>query len=177
MSTRLDGLSRVLRKEEQVRNIFCMRNAIILSAGLVGAVLTLAPALKADDIGATGIVKERRELMEINKDAAGALFGIVSGQADFDAAVVKSHAQAVAGTGGETMTAMFPEDSFIQPTEALPTIWENWDEFAALSDDLVTNAQALEAAADEGADAVQAAFSTLGETCNACHTKFRVPQD
>ncbi len=143
----------------------------------MGASLVFMPSpLSADDIGATGIVKERRDQMEINKNAAGLLFAMVSGRSDFDADIVKKQARAVAGTGGKAMTALFPEDSLIEPTEALPTIWENWDEFSSLADELVTRAQALESAADDGAEAVQAAFQALGGTCNSCHTKFRIPE-
>lgn len=160
-----------------MRHILQARSAGFLSAALIGASLVFTPSLlRADDIGATGIVKERRDQMEVNKNAAGILFAMVSGRSDFDADVVKKQARAVAGTGGEAMTSLFPEDSLIEPTEALPTIWENWDEFSSLADELVTRAGALESAADDGAEAAQAAFQALGDTCNSCHTKFRIPE-
>ena len=60
-------------------------------------------------------------------------------------------------------------------TEALPSIWENKDEFNALmkkaSDDMLKLAKAIDTA--EGLRAVQKEL--MWSNCSACHSRFRAP--
>ena len=60
-------------------------------------------------------------------------------------------------------------------TEALPSIWENKDEFNALmkkaSDDMVKLTKAIETASDLKAIQKELMWSN----CTACHSKFRAP--
>ena len=60
-------------------------------------------------------------------------------------------------------------------TEALPTIWENKDEFNALmkkaSDDMIKLAKAIDTAEDLRAPQKELMWSN----CSACHSKFRAP--
>ena len=60
-------------------------------------------------------------------------------------------------------------------TEALPTIWENKDEFNALmkkaSDDMIQLAKAIETAEDLRA----AQKELMWSNCSACHSRFRAP--
>ena len=60
-------------------------------------------------------------------------------------------------------------------TEALPSIWENKDEFNALmqkaSDDMIKLAKAIETAEDLRAVQKQ----LMWNNCSACHSKFRAP--
>ena len=60
-------------------------------------------------------------------------------------------------------------------TGALPSIWENKDEFNALmkkaSDDMIKLAKAIDTAED--LRAVQKDF--MWSNCSACHSKFRAP--
>ena len=60
-------------------------------------------------------------------------------------------------------------------TEALPTIWENKDEFNALmkkaSDDMIKLAKAIETAEDLRAVQKELMWSN----CTACHSRFRAP--
>ena len=60
-------------------------------------------------------------------------------------------------------------------TEALPSIWENKDEFNALmqkaSSDMIQLTKAIDTAEDLGA--IQKKL--MWNNCSACHTKFRAP--
>ena len=60
-------------------------------------------------------------------------------------------------------------------TEALPSIWENKDEFNALmqkaSDDMIKLAKAVDTAEDLRA----AQKELMWSNCSACHSKFRAP--
>ena len=60
-------------------------------------------------------------------------------------------------------------------TEALPTIWENKDEFNTLmqkaSDDMIKLTKAIETASDLRAIQKELMWSN----CTACHSRFRAP--
>ena len=60
-------------------------------------------------------------------------------------------------------------------TEALPTIWENKNEFNALmkkaSDDMIKLAKAIDTAEDLRA----AQKELMWSNCSACHSRFRAP--
>ena len=60
-------------------------------------------------------------------------------------------------------------------TEALPSIWENKDEFSALmqkaSEDMIKLAKAIETAEDLRAVQKELMWSN----CTACHSRFRAP--
>ena len=60
-------------------------------------------------------------------------------------------------------------------TEALPSIWENKDEFNALmqkaSDDMIKLAKAIDTAEDLRA----AQKELMWSNCTACHSRFRAP--
>ena len=60
-------------------------------------------------------------------------------------------------------------------TEALPSIWENKDEFNALmqkaSDDMIKLAKAIDTAEDLRATQKE----LMWNNCSACHSKFRAP--
>ncbi len=122
--------------------------------------------------GATGIVKERMDVMKSFGDSVKVMKDMLMGKASYDAAKIKEAARAMQEHAGEEMTAMFPEGSLDDHTEALPAIWEDWDRFSRLAGELRGKAAALEAAADDQA-AFAAAFKDLGDTCLSCHTKFR----
>jgi cytochrome c556 len=88
-------------------------------------------------------------------------------------------AEAVAGlntvlTNYTHMPDLFPEDSIVGESKALPAIWEKWDTFVAIIETGKTAAAAGIAAAEASdAAAYGAALQTLGGTCGACHQQFR----
>ena len=70
----------------------------------------------------------------------------------------------------------FPENTKVGfKTEALPSIWENKDEFNALmqkaSDDMIKLAKAIDTAEDLRAMQKELMWSN----CTACHSRFRAP--
>ncbi|MFC3227406.1 c-type cytochrome [Marinibaculum pumilum] len=69
---------------------------------------------------------------------------------------------------------LFPAGSGEGDTEALPTIWQDWDDFTAKAKANGDAAMVLAKAA-AGGDAAEAgaALKALGGTCGACHDKFR----
>jgi cytochrome c556 len=123
-------------------------NRKIIFATVVVAVASISVAGAFAHVGATGVVKERMELMGSIGDATKALSEMMKGSVEYDAAKVKSLAKTIEGHGGEAMTALFPKDSLDHPSEAVPAIWADWERFSEIADQLSAYAGALGKAAD-----------------------------
>ena len=100
--------------------------------------------------GATGVMKERMDAMGEMGDEMKRLAPMMRGQTEYDPDVVRSAADTMIGHAGTQMTELFPEGSNEKPSEALDAIWEDWEEFAALAEALLTTAEGMKLAADNG---------------------------
>jgi cytochrome c556 len=125
--------------------------------------------------GATGVVKERQDLMESQKDAMKVIGDMAKGKTPFDAAPATKAANDI-HTTAKKIHDLFPEGSGGEKnkSDALPAVWENWDRFTANADDLATAADALaKALGDSASEAWKPAFQKVGEACKSCHEDFR----
>jgi cytochrome c556 len=69
---------------------------------------------------------------------------------------------------------MFPEDSIVGDSKALPAIWQNWDTFTGIfAQARVASEAALVAAQANDTAGFQAALQPLGPLCGQCHQQFR----
>ena len=93
--------------------------------------------------GATGIVKERMDLMSNIGKAQKSLVAMFSGKEPYNIQKVQQAAIAIENHAGERISKLFPEGTTQKPSEALPTIWKNWSEFQHLSNELAVFAGAL----------------------------------
>ena len=75
---------------------------------------------------------------------------MMQGTVPYDTFIVSEGASVIAGHAGETMLSLFPEGSLVGVTYAKPEIWSNWQDFAALAEELKTYADALAMAASNG---------------------------
>ncbi len=125
----------------------CLTCGLCVAAALLAVGFAL-PAGPLAHTGATGIVKERMELMKSVGAAMKILAKMFKGEEAYDAEAVRKAATQIQGHGGETMTKLFPEGSLDKPTEALPTIWEDWERFELLAAQLTDYSGALARAAD-----------------------------
>jgi cytochrome c556 len=169
---------------------FLLASAVVAMAGLVHVEAS-------GHAGATGVVKERMDLMKSIGDATKSLAEIMKGSVPYDVAQVRKLASTIEGHSGEAMTVKFPENTLAHPSEAVPAIWSDWDRFSELADQLAVYAGALGKAAGNpraatgaapmggmmatGGPSVEhlasmppdAAFMQLTQTCSACHQDFR----
>lgn len=106
------------------------------------ACLAVTPGAYAHD-GATGVVKERMDHMKVMGDAMKALAKYVQGAEPFDGADVAKLATAIGERGGRNLVGLFPEGSLDHPTAARPEIWQRWDRFEALADEMQVQAETL----------------------------------
>lgn len=106
------------------------------------------------------------------------LGAMVSGKRPWDAKNAALRAERIAFVA-QIAAESFPEGSGAgtqaMPTKAKPEIWTNRAEFDKLMKDMVDKTQALAKAAKGGnQDAIKAAFGAAGQTCKACHDKFKL---
>lgn len=122
-------------------------NARIWMTALVASSVGLAALAHS---GATGVMKERMDAMGEMGDEMKRLAPMMRGQTEYDPDVVRNAADTMIGHAGAQMTELFPEGSNGEPSEALDTIWEDWEEFTALAEALRTSAEGMKLAADNG---------------------------
>lgn len=154
-----------------------MKYTILLLTALI---LTIAGAVFAHS-GATGVVKKRMDAMGDMGDRSKLVADMFKGKTDFDKAAIVDAADAFV-MHGSTMTELFPDTKDSRAgskTEALPVIWEEWDEFNERVADFVTQSETLQSVISETDDpkTLKVAFFKTTKTCSGCHKRFRKPKD
>jgi len=145
------------------------RRVLMVAAVGVATFATLALAHE----GATGVVKERMDLMDSQKKDMKLLNDMAKGKTPFDAAKATA-AAADLETTAKKIPDLFPEGSTGHPSEALPAIWEEWDRFKGDAKDLEDSANALSAALGApGQHDWKPALQKVTDACKACHEDFR----
>lgn len=116
------------------------------------------------------VVIERMKTMKAIGGAMKTLADMAKGEAEFDTAKADA-AVATMGKNAGDIAAKFEANETDPETEALPAIWENWDDFVKKSEDLVMASNSVASITDEAA--LGAALGQLGGTCKACHRDYR----
>ena len=123
---------------------------------------------------ATGVVKERMDLMEDQKDDMKLIGDMAKGNTPFDAAKAAAAARDIQTTSGK-IPELFPEGTAGHPSEAKEEIWQDWEDFTAKADDLVRAAGELAAALETATgNEWTAAFKQVSDGCKACHKSYRL---
>jgi cytochrome c556 len=124
---------------------------------------------------ALAVMKARHEGMEAIGNATKAIHRAQSGP---DLPVIRSNAIRVAQLSQQA-SGWFPAGTGpdVAKTRAKPEIWQNSEDFAARIRNFQAAARAFNAAAS-GTDtaAINAAFGQLGDSCKACHDKYRAEE-
>lgn len=124
-------------------------------------------------------LKTRKSVFTLLKFHFVPIYLMATGNAPFDAAAVEKNASRLAQLGPMIPDVLAKDTrEFELDTEARPDIWENPDEIATLSQNLVAAATKMaEAAATGDQGATLATFRPLGGTCGACHDDYRDKKD
>ena len=143
---------------------------------LIAAGLLAGAAAAYAHGGATGIVKERMDLMDRIGKAMKVIVPMMKEKTDFDPKAYSAAAREIGQHGGEAMTKLFPAGSLDKPTEAKPEIWQDWAKFNQLAGELQDAASDLSAVSGtaQSVDVLAAPFGRLARTCRDCHKAFRV---
>ena len=126
--------------------------------------------------GASGVIKQRMDAMEVMAKAMKTVGGMVRGKAGYDAATAMASARAIGAHSGIVMTKLFPNGSLHPPSEAKPDIWRDWAKFEQEARDLGVAAKDFEATIVAGQDVpapMRTAFHRLSRNCVSCHESFR----
>lgn len=150
-----------------------MTSRIAVSASLA---LVLPASLALAHEEATGIVKERMDLMDRQKDDMKIIGLMAKGKTPFDGPKAAAAAKDIEETSAK-IPDLFPEGTDGHPSEAKPEIWAEWDEFTGNAKSLGEAAAALAAAFDAGPDDWKAKFQDVSKACKTCHENFRAEED
>lgn len=119
-------------------------------------------------------VLERMDNMTAIADEMETLVNMARGTVEFDATLAETARSRLEAHAVE-VPGLFAARETDPRMEALPVIWEQFDDFDDKATDLVRAAAGLEgrlSSRDRVVDAVRA----LGATCTACHDVYRVAQ-
>ena len=102
------------------------------------------------------------------------LAAMVKGEKPFDRAEFVKRSTRVSFLAHQLLEG-YPQGSHEgETTDALPAIWENWDDFTAKLDAFKREAHALRVVAADGDEAaIKAQFVKTAGTCKACHDDYR----
>lgn len=124
--------------------------------------------------GATGVVKERMDLMSDIGEQMKTIGQMVKGKTKFDGQKISAAAKRLAEHSNR-IPDLFPGGSNGHPSEALPIIWSDWEDFVEMSHRLHDRAKELSEVTKTATEtaAIIKPFLALGKTCTGCHQKFR----
>ncbi len=121
--------------------------------------------------GATGVVKTRMDAM-VEVSEATKVLGAMSKSGVIDPLIVQAATDTLMEKAAHA-PELFEQRDLSSPTEALPAIWENYDDFSAKFDAMGRAARMLRESADDR-ETFDAAFRALGKTCQSCHEIYRL---
>ena len=147
-----------------------MRKTVIILAALA---TTGAWAMEQEQ--AEKILEFRQGLMHVILWNVSPMAAMAKERVPYDAEKFRLHAQRVAYAQTMTVEMFRPDTSgAVLETEALDEIWQDFPTFEKLADEAQQKSEALAKTAATGDfAAVQAGFLEMGESCKACHDKFR----
>jgi cytochrome c556 len=144
---------------------------------LAASVALIAPAAMAQDFEAE--LKARQGQFRIMALNLGILGGMAQGKIDYDAEQAQAAADSLVAVTTVHQTLLWPEGSdamMLEGTRAEPSIWDDNADFLAKWSDLGEAAQAMQAAAGQGREAIGPALQQVGGACKACHDAHRTPE-
>ena len=143
---------------------------------LIAASLACAAPAVAQEDSLPASVQARQGHMSAFALHLGAMGAMAKGEVEYDAEMAGAHAAELAALAGLAQTGYWPEGTSqdeVEGSRALPAIWTDMADFDAKKEALHEAAMALEGAAGEGAEQLQAAFGAVGGACGACHRVYR----
>ena len=118
------------------------------------------------------IIKERKSILSKNYKTAKRVQGLAS-NGDIDEA---KKLMIEMSDNYKKLLDLFPENSKEGfGTVALPSIWENKDEFNLLMTKASSNMIELTSVVDEAEDMKATLGKYMWSSCKSCHSKFRAP--
>ena len=140
-----------------------IKTALLAATSIV--VMSTANAAEED------LVKYRMKLMEIIGGHMGSIAAIVKSEVPYKTDLAY-HAKGLA-EAAPLIKPSFETKAMTDKSEALPKIWDNWEDFAKMADKLETASADLSAAITSGDRAAMgAALNATGKSCKGCHDEY-----
>ena len=115
-------------------------------------------------------VMARMHAMKAIGTSSKVLRQMASGRLAFDVAEAEAAKAALIRHLEET-EALFKEPHTDPKSEALPAIWDTFEDFRAKTDAAILKARTLDVGSTEG---IRATLPASGQTCSSCHEAYRV---
>lgn len=142
-------------------------NATFLLIGILSAGAALAHGgVKNAEVMA------RMNLMGEIKENVGILGKMAKGSVAFNA----DRAEAAKGAlidAAVQIPAAFENPANDPKSEALPTIWEDWEDFSAQAAGMAKSVASVDVSSLAG---VQTGMKVIGQSCSGCHKDYRIEQ-
>jgi cytochrome c556 len=142
--------------------------------------LRIASIVAVLGVGATVVyaqsaaIGQRQQAMKGLGSATTTMNAMAKGEAPFELPKVQASLKVIEDQVAK-LKELFPEDSRIGETRALPKVWENKADFMARLDKLAADAKAAEAAIKDEAS-LKAEWSKVVANCGGCHKEYRRPE-
>jgi cytochrome c556 len=120
---------------------------------------------------ATGVVRERMELMEAIDKRMTAINARIKNKRQL--AAIKTDARAIAASAAH-IAHLFPPGSTQHPTEARAAIWQNFADFERIAKSLEEESAKLAQTRTDDFSALAAQFRAVSQICSKCHEAYRV---
>src|SRR5690554_2821535 len=145
----------------------------LLTAGLMTFSLSATAQHAFND--ADKAVEYRQKALSIMQNNFAVMGDMVKGDITFDGVIFAERANDFAALSS------IPWIGFSQPgampgnnTDAIPAIWDNWEDFVERADQLQTDAKTLQAAASSAdQDKIRGAFMAAARNCKGCHDQYK----
>ncbi|MCE2873225.1 MAG: cytochrome c [Xanthomonadales bacterium] len=149
--------------------------AMITSAVVAVIAVAALGVAEAQQNRAAQQIKYRQAAYTILGTQFGIMGAMAQGRAPWDAKAFATAAERAAFIATVTPDTFPAGSESGAPTKAKPEIWRNEAEFGRMINDLQAKTAALATAAKGGnADAAKAALGAAGQTCKACHDKYKL---
>ena len=148
-----------------------MKANVILSAVLLSLSASMVQAESATDKA----IEYRQGVYRAMDWNLSPLAAMVQGRVDFDGAVFAQRAERIALLGSIVAEGFADAESVRGDTRASYRIWEGRERFDELMAQMQQRSRALQqaAAAGQDRDELRPLLGQLGQSCKACHDRFR----
>ncbi|EKE84278.1 c-type cytochrome [Idiomarina xiamenensis] len=145
-----------------------------ISAVIAACCLTPALAQHAFN-DAESAVEYRQKALSIMRDNFAAMGDMVKGEVDYDASIFSERATDFTHLTSIPWSAFSVEGAMPgDGSDALPAIWDNWEDFQQRAEQLQSDAKKLQQAAASGSlDTIKPAFMAVARNCKGCHDNYK----
>jgi cytochrome c556 len=147
-----------------------MKKLILIISVVTGGLVATAIAHEGHS-HATGVVRERMELMTEMGDHLIAIAKRLRANKGFDAIPNDAH---VIHQLAAKIPPLFPAGSTQHPTAAKPAVWKDFADFAAEAKKMEAEAEKLMNTSTTDGARLREQFRALAYACDSCHQKYRI---